>query len=616
MNALHTIALGVLVPVAVLWPTATRACDPVSALRLTRAAQGRPAAWTRIQETRAFGTIAVSGFRGTVELDADVGTGRYAERLRIPVRGDDAQVFDGRTVWSQDISGGVHPLDAPFPRAQAMTDAYLTARAYLRTNAYVPAECLGTRKDGAHRDVLVRIEPAGGIPAVLRIDARTHLLSAIDERLPTTVQTTRYADYRTIDGVALPFAIVISAASQTANAERIAISHYDLRGFRRTDFARPVLRSPGTFLAGRHATTVPLNIEAGEILVWASIDGKSPLPFLLDTGGHAILTAEAAARLGLHPSGAGETSGSGAAAVSTRYAEVATVRVGDAAFRDQHFLVIPYGHSFSERGGKTPIAGILGLEVFERFTVRIDYARRQLTLSPLGSRAVQSNATRVPFTFQEDMPMVVARADGKRALFGTDTGNSGSLILFGKFLASSGLDERYAGGYGVVGHGTGGDDPARIGTLRTFTFGGTVLHDVRTAFTNMSSGSFSSWTEGGNVGYTILSRFVPVYDYGSETLSLEPSPHAPPLAIDRAGFGVVKDIPNAFVVTNVRPHFPAAVSGLLPGDRIVSIDGRSAADLSRADLVTLESGSSGTRMRLTIVRAGTRKQKPIAFSLR
>jgi len=78
----------------------------------------------------------------------------------------------------------------------------------------------------------------------------------------------------------------------------------------------------------------------------------------------------------------------------------------------------------------------------------------------------------------------------------------------------------------------------------------------------------------------------------------------------------VKDSPNAFVVTNVRPRFPAAVSGLLPGDRIVSIDGRSAADLSRADLVTLESKSSGTRMRLTIVRAGTREQKPLAFSLR
>jgi hypothetical protein len=145
--------------------------------------------------------------------------------------------------------------------------------------------------------------------------------------------------------------------------------------------------------------------------------------------------------------GAREGGGSGAATISTAFTRVRNVRVGNAELLDQPFLVIPSPYSFYERGKRTPLAGILGLEFFERFAVRLDYGDRTVTLTPL-STSRDDRGTAVPFTFESDpnVPIVDAAADGYRGLFGVDTGNARSLHLYGAFLERTGLDARYPGG--------------------------------------------------------------------------------------------------------------------------------------------------------------------------
>ncbi|HEY5426607.1 MAG TPA: retropepsin-like aspartic protease, partial [Candidatus Tumulicola sp.] len=543
----RTVCLGVLVCASAAGPARAAApagCQLGAEIRAARAAFGSASS---VRELRAAGSVETSGMRGTGEIDEDLTGGRNAQRFRIPIQGDSATVYDGATRWQQDISGGVHPLDAPFVRELAVTDAYLARRGYLDASDSANLQCLGLRKTDGRTLLTIRVLPRGGQPAVLAFDPYTHLLWSTSERLPTTTQVTRYGDYRETGGLVLPFVVRSGTLSEPDDGFVFNVRRYALLDRARPgDFVKPRETDAVRMLDGVVSTRVPVALEGRQLIVWASIDGHAPMPFIFDSGGHAILTAGAARTLGLRASGAGVSGGSGAGTIGVQYVKVARVRIGKAELRDQHFLVIDYPYSFYERGRKPPLAGILGLEFFERFAAHIDYGGRTLTLVPLKSFIDTARGVPVRMRFQEDLPLVRAAADGHAGEFGVDTGNAGSLILFGPFVDRTGLDERYRSGSLAIGHGTGGTNTGRFENLREFSVGGLNLHGVRTDFTHMTSGSFSSWTEAGNFGYSVLSHYSPTFDYANQTVYLQPHARAPAEIVNRAGFSFEKNGPNAF----------------------------------------------------------------------
>jgi hypothetical protein len=599
-------ALGfVLMSAALAAPPPARAAGqmPVACAALlakARAAAGGTA-WRGVVRLTAQGRATESSLPGSGTLDADLVRGRHAERFDLAVVGKIATVYDGTTVWQQDFSGGVHPIDSAFARALAVTDAYIARRGYLAANDTTAKTCYAESERG-HDTVVVHVVPRGGRPADLAFDAATMLLARVREVLPTTVGVTSYDDYRTSGGLVLPYHVASGTAFEPANGYDVHVRRYvAARTVQDGAFARPVPTDVARMLGGVASTTVPARIEAQQLLVFAAIDGHAPMPFILDTGGHAILTAAAARALGLHGYGSGVSGGSGSGTIGLQFTKVRTLRLGAAELRDQPFLIIPYPYAFYERGRKQPIAGILGLEIFERFATRIDYGAGTITLAPLQTFRYRGNGAPVAMTFTEDMPLVDAAADGYSGSFGVDTGNSGGLILFGRFLREHGFAARYAGGPGVFGLGTGGRNSGTLHTLRAFTLGGRTLHDLRnTYFTAMTTGAFSASTEAGNIGFLVLSRFIPTFDYATQTLSLEWSDHAPRMVPNEAGFAALKSGPAALSVVFVLPKSPAAAAGIVAGDGILFVNGIAARELSGADLYDLERAPKGTLLRLRL----------------
>jgi hypothetical protein len=588
-------------------PPPTAPCRASLLFREMRVAAGG-AAWNRIAETVAVGSVTISGLSGRARLVGDLERGRYGQNFEMTQMGPSAEVFDGSTVWSQDVSGGVHPLDAAFVRERAVTDAYLTRRGYLEESSSATSSCLGTRGGAEGQLIIVRVHPKGGIPAVLAVDARTDLLASVSERLPTTTSLTSYGDYRQVGGVVLPFLISSGTLAEPSDGFSVRVDRYVLKTRSNPrDFARPVASNPATMLGGAASTTVPIRIEGRQLLVWASIDGHAAKPFILDTGGHAILTTLAAKDLGLRGAGAGVSGGSGAGTVALQYTPVRSLQIGDAELHDQRFLIIGYPFSFYDRGRKTPLAGILGLEIFERFAVRIDYGRRRLTLTPLTTYVHRGDGLGVPIRFQEDMPMTEAAADGHGGLFGVDTGNAGTVILFGAFLDATHITRAYPQGVLARGSGTGGSDSGRVIFLRRFTFGQRTFTKVPTFLTHMRSGSFSSRTEAGNFGYEILARFVPTFDYASETLYLDSGPFTGPPPRNRAGFACGREQPGPLVVEVVRPGSIAADAGIVVGDRITEVNGDPAEWFSGADMYDMTTRANGTAVHLRVVHGTATK---------
>jgi hypothetical protein len=571
-----------------------------------RAAVGG-ARWNGITQITAYGTATMSGLRGSAQFDDDLVRGRYARRFQIAVMGSSAEIFDGSTIWVQDISGGVHPHDSPYARDQSVTNAYLARRGYFGQRSPPSLTCLGTRVANNRFQVVIRVQPNDGSPAELAIDAETHLLASITQRAPLERSVVTYSDYRAVDGVVLPFSVSSGTAKDPADDYAFTVTRYELlRAARSADFSKPVAREAVRMLGGATSTTVPMMLEGHQLMVLASINGRTQMPFILDTGGQAILTTLAARSLGLAAVGAGEGGGSGAGTISTAFTRVRSVRIGSAELFDQPFLVIPSSYSFYERGKRTPLAGILGLEFFERFAVRLDYGDRTVTLTPL-STFRDGRGMAVPFTFESDpnVPMVDAAADGYWGLFGVDTGNASSLHLYGTFLERTGLDVRYPGGTLSIGHGQGGTNTGRLVKVHSFTLGGHVFHGVQADFTKMKTGAFSAWTQAGNFGFTILSRFIPTFDYARQILYLAPEHRATPIPPSRSGFAFEKNEPGAFDVTAVKPGSAAATAGIVAGDRIVAIDGKSAADFSRADLLGIVTQAAGTVISLRVLHSGT-----------
>ncbi|MGB6413223.1 MAG: PDZ domain-containing protein, partial [Candidatus Cybelea sp.] len=139
-----------------------------------------------------------------------------------------------------------------------------------------------------------------------------------------------------------------------------------------------------------------------------------------------------------------------------------------------------------------------------------------------------------------------------------------------------------------------------LAKLRQFTIGDRHVYDIETGFTHMKAGSFAAWTQAGNLGFSILSRFIPTFDYANERLYVDPQRRATPFWENRSGISFEKNEPSAFDIIAVRPDSPAANLGIAAGDRIVAINGKAAEYLSGGDLTHILGGPAGTNVRLRV----------------
>jgi PDZ domain/Aspartyl protease len=587
----------------------------VSLLRNVRARTGG-ARWDAVAEVIGDGTEFGSGLAGTTQIATDLRSGATSvtdanavERERIIRTRDMA--------WKQDLTLGVHPLDAPDARAESRTLSYLARNGPSRPDSD-PARftCLPDAHEDGRALRRVRIVPRGGRAVTLWIDPLSLVVVRAQQQAPTHLETVHYGAYRDAGGLLLPHEIVETDGRPEDTLVRDIRTYRVLRTVRAGDFARPPDPPNQHWLNGAVSTQVPVDVDSGSPVVEAYVDGKGPFSFILDTGGHAILTAEAAKQLGLTAQGAGVSGGAGEGTIEQGYARVRSLRIAEAEITDFPMFVIPYPKSFSDRGpSKPPLAGILGLEIFERYVVTVDYANRTLRLQTPSRFRPFPDERSVPIVFQEDMPLAYASADGVRGLFGVDTGNGGRVFLFGEFLRHHGFFERYGGGAASRSMGTGGAVSSTAHRLDAFSFGGLTMHNFVTDFVVQQKGSFSSRTEAGNFGHDVLAQFTVTFDYAGGRMYLRHEPGAPVPRFSGAGLmSGARDAAGRIVLQGVIPNSPAADAGLAKGDVIVAIDGTPTEKISPSELSALTRRPVGTALRLT-VRTGD-AQRDVVLTLR
>ncbi len=582
-------------------PTALASDNPAHTLEILGQASGGTH-WKNIAAIVADGSESIDGLRCHVHSITDTRNGHWLETVHCPVF-DTAQGIDSKGAWKRDRSGQVHSLDSPEARTLTVTDRWLNRNGpYFPGRlhaALAPAPTTTVNKTTYQR---IKAAPADGRSVTLWIGGTPKRLARTVMLRSFQTVTTMYSDYRNVVGVTLPFRIA-SSVDVHAKPDVETITHYRLlRSIPKQALERPSDRVTDVKIPAK-GVRMPFDFSpGGKLLVEARINGKGPFPFVLDTGGHAILTPETAKTLGLKTSGGGVSYGAGAGSTPLSYARVKSIGLGDARIDDQSVLIMPLSPIMTDLGNKPPVAGILGLEVFERFAVTIDPAHKTLTLQPFANFKPPAGAVVLPIGFTDDMPLVNATLDGKRGIFGMDTGNSGPLMIFPKWTDDNGLASYYQAGLPEQNGGEGGVFTTHMAYIHSLQIGGLMVPGKQLGMlTPPGAGSTSNPSEAGNLGLPVWRAFRFALDYRTEQLYLTPRPHyTPRQPTASGGFSALKFQPKAFTVIQVAPGGPAAKAGLKKGDQIVAVDGTKAENLASLYIMShIAKSKPGTHLKLT-----------------
>ena len=482
--------------------------------------------WDAVKLITADGEKKSFGLVGKYQSTEELSTGFFERRGNYGLLAN-AEGLDRSGRWRQDNSGQIHPLDSEEAEAVATSDAYLARRGYFFPER-VPAKfrALETVVDHGKRFDCVEVTPQSGRAFALWIDSATHLLDRTVMELSEGDKTVHYSAYREAGGLALPFKMTTEYRDDpdvgTATITTYQISTASPTG----ELQRPQAQSSDASIVGGAQETSAkayLDSATGFYIVEAEINGKGPYPFILDTGGHNILTPFMCRHLGLRPIGDGFSTGAGSGTTKTQFTSVQTVSLGGAVLTKQPFTVLYLDLGMVMNDGmQQPIAGILGLELLERFAITMNYKARMVTLQPSSHFACHGNALQVPFRFTSDMPIGSATLDGHEGLFGIDTGNNVDLIVFRRWAVSNRLADEYAKGSVMDSTSVGGNIAFTRAHAKSFQIAGHDLGATEVLLGPETEGHPSARSEAGSFGNSVLSHFTVTFDYLSEIMCLQP----------------------------------------------------------------------------------------------
>jgi hypothetical protein len=554
------------------------------------------AAWRDLDGIRSRGTYVADGVQYRFAESLDVRTGRFSRSWRAAAGLGGAEGFDGTRHWIEDRSGGRHDLDAAHARELTVTQAWLYRRAWCDPSLDGAAlYALGPRTQGRRTFDAFRVTPGGGAPVEIWIDRATHLIDRTIEQLTESREIDSFSHWSSLRGALLPTSITVDYP-EDQTVERWAISSLtpleDIAGLQ---FGPPSRPRDVSMLDGTDRSVVPLFIEGNKPLIDVRLNGIGPFPYVVDTGGHFIVTTATARNVGLRGVGAANSLGAGTGILRASFARVSNVRIGSAAIADQIAKVMPYGFARLERGPRPPKAGWLGLELFERFAVTMDPRARRLTLRPLPA-TIDPPGARIPIFFDEDAPLLSCRIAGRPGVCMIDTGNAGYTIVEARWAQRVGLAPNPRES---VNEG-GGWRAARA----TIDFGPFRLpREVVEYAPPVPRGSESTTTVAAILSEDVIRRYVMTVDYEEHGAWFEPIAGAKALPYDRCGLEVDKRPDGSFTVWYVIPRSPADAAGLRKGDRIVALDARPSSEFSAADFYARNAAAVGTERTFGVATA-------------
>lgn len=272
--------------------------------------------------------------------------------------------------------------------------------------------------------------------------------------------------------------------------------------------------------------TLPYKDVDGWVLLPARVNGRASVDFVLDTGASvmALIADQRTEPLeldmgGVHRLGASDDL---AAPVGVRQ-DGLTIDFGDLVLADQTALAIP-ADTLDCKGGQgatAPFNGVIGHDLFRRFTVEVNRDRGTVTLHDPATFRYAGRGQIVPAKIEGRQPFVDATVASPteasyRARLHVDSGAGIDLTLF---PGSSAAIRQPSGGRVREACFVGGRATYAVGAPVDLGLAGVA---TTTPVEYATGREVIATGQNGRIGARFLARFNVVFDYARERIILEP----------------------------------------------------------------------------------------------
>ncbi|MBW8813056.1 MAG: aspartyl protease family protein [Caulobacterales bacterium] len=557
-----------------------------------------------------------AGLVGTGLRLQDLATGAFSQSLEAgPV--SLAGGYDGKTPWQQDISGVATDQEGGDRIPVAVNEAYRNANLWWRGDrGGAQVSYVGRETEDGHALDHLAVTPRGGGRFDAWFDADSHMLVKTAEPQQFFKTQTLYGDFRREGTAMVAHVRSDDFGTGPSNIQKLTLTRMVFAPAEPlTVYARPKTPPKGGRIVNAAGTvTVPFRLLNNHIYVAAKVNGKGPYTFIVDTGGHTLISPRLAKEAGLTSVGESATSGAGEKTETTGFAHYDEIALGDVRLTDQTGFVT---NVYDKAIEGIEVDGMLGFELFARFAVKIDYGAQTMTITDFARFDPKGAGTAVPFVFYDHLPDVKGFVDDMPARFDIDTGSRVEIDLTSPFVAKMKLRDRYKPGISTItGWGVGGASRSYVVRIPSLTLGTVTGKSVVAGLSEAKGGSISDPNYEGNVGSGYLKRYVVTFDYARKIMYLLPIQPQPADAgrFDRSGLWI-NAADDGFTITSVAAGSPAAEAGLAEGDLITALDGKAATPASLSDArIALRSLPPGTKVALTVKRGG--ESRPVTLVLR
>ncbi|HEV7346755.1 aspartyl protease family protein [Telluribacter sp.] len=366
----------------------------------------------------------------------------------------------------------------------------------------------------------------------------------------------------------------------------------------------------------RKTTRIPFKLHANLVIVPVQINNSDTLHFILDTGVSTIIITDPTVARYVNKGYTRTVTIDGIGNEERRQASISignTFRMGNVRAYDQNLVVLEEDLlKLSEFIG-TPIHGIFGYDLFERFVVTMDYRRQELIIKmPEDFRYRRWHGDQLPLRVENRRPYLPAvqlteKGEEKTVQMLLDTG-AGHAVMLNTYSTNVTLPDKVL--RVQLGIGLGGAVSGYLGRLPKLRVGQFEMHDVLTSFPDSSSfGAKINFPAArqGNLGGELLRRFVVTFHYKEQYVILKPIRKvlAETFEHDMSGldFRAKGDEFNAYFVDRVILDSPAYYAGVQVGDKLLYINNTSANDINLTGINKILQRKEGREVNLVLMRS-------------
>ena len=597
------LAMGSPPVAAEITPEAQRVVD-----RYLEAIGGR-AAFDAVEAVHGRGRVEAFGFTGEIETWT-VRPDKRASRMALGPLAIQ-QGFDGETAWRTDPSGKVLVLDG-LDLERSIASAWFDANRWLEPDQAGGRVSIADAVEDAEGYDVLAVESPGGETRRVWVHRESGLIHRIVSTSDQRTVTNNLSEYRDFGAVKFPTVARTSIQGMPANDVVITFESLEVNG----DMSGAPFGVPGDQGAAPQYLKTPgrarlaFDYSGKHLWLRASVDGNPPADFIFDTGASiTVIDSAYAASIGLEAKGSLQGQGAGAMGTAA-LASVKALRVegedGDGVALGDVPVAVLSVNGFLEPYFWRPCAGILGFNFINQFVVEIDYDAKALVLHDPKTFQYAGGGKAVAMRLDGSVPTVPMTIDGRyEGEFRVDVGSSATVDLHRPFVRAHGIDERVKKSVTVVSGGFGGSFTSRLTRMKSIRLGSYDWKDPLVSLSGAETGALASADYAGNIGNRILERFKCTFDYERRQLWLEPgAQYGERDGITRSGLQLVRE-GGVVRIAQVIEGSPAAKAGMEVGDELRAIDGRPAAEWTRAALEALfEEGRPGRKVTFELSRGG------------